>query len=190
MKRPSRPVQQSAENFHPRQTIISIPVRVTHPRQTLIRPDAPPAPPKIVTPLPNIVEWSGATLQRPHLHSRPPLRRPSCISAPWRTPKRPNLRTPKQSGSHRRRAFARDHCQAQARSGRHVHIDCAPPRNPHRSGRGSQRWRGRPAGRQQLAQFDRALRHARSAGPGGKSSGRKSRRPYFDFTGGRKGRFH
>jgi hypothetical protein len=64
---PKQPVQQSAENFHPRQTIISIPVRVTHPRQTLIRPDAPPAPPKIVTPLPNIVEWSGVKLQRPHL---------------------------------------------------------------------------------------------------------------------------
>jgi protein TonB len=68
---PKQPVQQSAENFHARQTIISIPVRVTHPRQTLIRPDAPPAPPKIVTPLPNIVEWSGAKLQRPHLELKP-----------------------------------------------------------------------------------------------------------------------
>lgn len=68
---PKQPVEQSAENFHPRQTIISIPVRVTHPRQTLIRPDAPPAPPKIVTPLPNIVEWSGAKLQRPYLELAP-----------------------------------------------------------------------------------------------------------------------
>src|SRR6202034_2450400 len=28
---------------------------------------APAAPPKIVTPLPNIIEWAGAKLQRPHL---------------------------------------------------------------------------------------------------------------------------
>ncbi len=70
-KAPEQPAEQAAQNFHPRQTIISIPVRVTHPRQTLIRPDAPPTPPKIVTPLPNIVEWSGARLQRPHLALAP-----------------------------------------------------------------------------------------------------------------------
>jgi len=68
---PKQPVEQTAENFHPRQTIISIPVRVTHPRQTLIRPDAPPAPPKILTPLPNIVEWAGPQLQRPRLQLAP-----------------------------------------------------------------------------------------------------------------------
>lgn len=73
---PKQPVQQTAENFHPRQTIISIPVKVTHPRQTLIRPDAPPAPPKILTPLPNIVEWSGAKLQRPHLELTPTVSAP------------------------------------------------------------------------------------------------------------------
>jgi TonB family protein len=66
-----RPAQQGADAFHPRQTIISIPVRVTHPRQTLIRPDAPPTPPKIVTPLPNIVQWSDASLKRPHLELAP-----------------------------------------------------------------------------------------------------------------------
>jgi protein TonB len=66
-----RPAQRGADAFHPRQTIISIPVRVTHPRQTLIRPDAPPAPPKIVTPLPNIVQWSDANLKRPHLELAP-----------------------------------------------------------------------------------------------------------------------
>jgi TonB family protein len=75
VKRPDdpakRPAQQGVDAFHPRQTIISIPVRVTHPRQTLIRPDAPPAPPKIVTPLPNIVEWSNVTLKRPHLELAP-----------------------------------------------------------------------------------------------------------------------
>jgi TonB family protein len=66
-----RPARRGADAFHPRQTIISIPVRVTHPRQTLIRPDAPPAPPKIVTPLPNIVQWSDANLKRPHLELAP-----------------------------------------------------------------------------------------------------------------------
>ena len=66
-----QPAQQGADAFHPRQTIISIPVRVTHPRQTLIRPDAPLAPPKIVTPLPNIVQWSDANLKRPHLELAP-----------------------------------------------------------------------------------------------------------------------
>jgi TonB family protein len=75
IKRPDdaakQPVEKGADAFHPRQTIISIPVRVTHPRQTLIRPDAPPAPPKILTPLPNIVQWSAAELKRPHLELAP-----------------------------------------------------------------------------------------------------------------------
>jgi TonB family protein len=66
-----QPPQQGADAIHPRQTIISIPVHVTHPRQTLIRPDAPPTPPKIVTPLPNIVQWSDANLRRPHLELAP-----------------------------------------------------------------------------------------------------------------------
>ena len=48
-----------------RQTILSIPVRVTHPRQTLIRPDAPSAPPKVVPQLPNIVQWSSDQPQKP-----------------------------------------------------------------------------------------------------------------------------
>jgi len=42
---------------HPKQTIISNPEVATHPRQTLIEPAAPPEPPKILTPLPEIVEW-------------------------------------------------------------------------------------------------------------------------------------
>lgn len=56
---PSAPA--AADTFHPRQTILSIPVRITHPRQTLIQPDAPMAPPKIDPPLPNIVQWSANT---------------------------------------------------------------------------------------------------------------------------------
>ena len=46
-------------------------MNVTHPRQTLIRPDAPPAPPKILTPLPNIVQWSETELKRPRLQLAP-----------------------------------------------------------------------------------------------------------------------
>ncbi len=63
--RTPQPVAQpeNQRQFHPRQTILSIPVRVTHPRQTLIRPDAPMTPPKIVPPLPNIVEWKAAQPQ-------------------------------------------------------------------------------------------------------------------------------
>ena len=45
--------------FHPRQTILSEPVRETHPRQTLIEPDAPPEPPKVAVALPNVVQWSA-----------------------------------------------------------------------------------------------------------------------------------
>lgn len=52
--------QPGADAFHPRQTILSMPVRVTHPRQTLIRPDAPPTAPKIEPELPNIVQWAVA----------------------------------------------------------------------------------------------------------------------------------
>lgn len=55
------PPRRGADAYHPRQTIISMPEHMTHPRQTLIRPDAPPAPPKIAPPLPNIVEWAQTT---------------------------------------------------------------------------------------------------------------------------------
>lgn len=69
--------QQGADAFHPRQTILSIPVRVTHPRQTLIRPDAPAAPPKIVPQLPNIVQWNAT----PEL-TRPKFQLSATVSAP------------------------------------------------------------------------------------------------------------
>src|SRR5262249_22728292 len=51
----------------PRQTILSTPVQVTHPRQTLIQPDAPAAAPKIDAPLPNIVQWSTPAPPKPQL---------------------------------------------------------------------------------------------------------------------------
>jgi TonB family protein len=56
---------RGADAFHPRQTILSIPVRVTHPRQTLIQPNKPTAPPKIATPLPDIVQWSATEIAKP-----------------------------------------------------------------------------------------------------------------------------
>jgi protein TonB len=54
---PAPPGRPTAVNR--RQTIVSTPLRPNHPRQTLIQPDAPPTPPKILPPLPNIVQWSG-----------------------------------------------------------------------------------------------------------------------------------
>ncbi len=56
---PEKPLpQRGAQAFHPRQTIISAPKVPTHPRQTLIAPEAPPEPPKILPPMPNIVQWA------------------------------------------------------------------------------------------------------------------------------------
>lgn len=56
----NQPAQSGADAYHPRQTILSIPLRLTHPRQTLIQPAAPQAPPKIDAPLPNIIQWTAA----------------------------------------------------------------------------------------------------------------------------------
>ncbi|MGH9738315.1 MAG: hypothetical protein ACRD4X_06960, partial [Candidatus Acidiferrales bacterium] len=50
----------TAEAHHPRQTILSVPVRRTHPRQTLIQPKAPLEPPKVVPNLPNMVQWTAS----------------------------------------------------------------------------------------------------------------------------------
>jgi len=68
---PKRASDQGADSFHPRQTILSIPVRVTHPRQTLIRPDAPNSPPKIVPQMPNIVQWSAPQIAKPKFQLSP-----------------------------------------------------------------------------------------------------------------------
>ncbi len=48
--------QLSVDAFHPRQRIFTDPVRPTHPRQTLINPQAPFDPPKLLPNLPNIVQ--------------------------------------------------------------------------------------------------------------------------------------
>jgi len=59
------PTTEGADAYHPRQTILSQPAKITHPRQTLIQPDAPPEPPKVVPPLPNIVQWGDASQAAP-----------------------------------------------------------------------------------------------------------------------------
>ena len=69
---------EGTDTLPARQTILSIPVRLTHPRQTLIRPDAPNTPPKIVPQLPNILEWKTA---QPHL-PRPKFQLSAAPSAP------------------------------------------------------------------------------------------------------------
>jgi TonB family protein len=56
-----------ADAYHRRQTILSVPVHVTHPRQTLLQPDAPATPPKIDPQLPNIVQWAKGALPTPRL---------------------------------------------------------------------------------------------------------------------------
>ena len=71
--------QRGADAYNPRQTILSTAVRLTHPRQTLIEPDAPMKAPMIVEQLPNIVQWSAPQLQRPTIEystsqSKPELR--------------------------------------------------------------------------------------------------------------------
>jgi TonB family protein len=77
---PAKPLTQSgADAFHPRQTILSQPIRANHPRQTLIQPDAPATPPKIETPMPNIAEWAATTPAPP----KPSLRMESA-AAPTR----------------------------------------------------------------------------------------------------------
>jgi TonB family protein len=57
----------SADEAPARQTIISIPVRITHPRQTLIQPHAPDEPPKVAPALPNIVQWPEQQPAKPKL---------------------------------------------------------------------------------------------------------------------------
>lgn len=49
------PAAQGTDAYHPRQRIFTDPVHPTHPRQTLVNSTAPMEPPKILTPLPNMV---------------------------------------------------------------------------------------------------------------------------------------
>lgn len=53
---------KGADAFHPRQRIVTDPVRPNHPRQTLINPAAPQIAPKILPNLPNIVQLPAAAV--------------------------------------------------------------------------------------------------------------------------------
>lgn len=64
---PAKPLpREGADAVNPRQTILTQAQALEHPRQTLIQPDAPPEPPKVIPQLPNIVQWSD-TAQPPRL---------------------------------------------------------------------------------------------------------------------------
>ena len=59
---------KGADAFHPRQRIVTDPVRPNHPRQTLINPKAPEIAPKLLSDLPNIVQLQAAAgPARPHI---------------------------------------------------------------------------------------------------------------------------
>ena len=65
---PAKPLPQlGADAYHPRQTILSMPVNVTHPHQTLIQPNAPAAAPKIDAPMPNMVQWASPAPAKPQI---------------------------------------------------------------------------------------------------------------------------
>lgn len=57
LRKDSRKAAPAATKMHTKQTIVSKPEVATHPRQTLIEPTVAPDPPKILPPLPEIVEW-------------------------------------------------------------------------------------------------------------------------------------
>jgi TonB family protein len=77
------PASRGADTYHPRQTILSEPLRITHPRQTLIQPTAPAAPPKIDVPLPDIVQWSQpAPVAKPQVHFTPAISAPEVRRRP------------------------------------------------------------------------------------------------------------
>jgi len=57
---PKREVARGATAYHSRQTIISRPLKINHPRQTLIQPRFPPPPKDMNVHLPNIVLWPVA----------------------------------------------------------------------------------------------------------------------------------
>jgi TonB family protein len=59
--------RRGVDAFHPRQTILFEPLHPNHPRQTLVRPKAPPEPPKILPELPNIVQLAASQPERPRL---------------------------------------------------------------------------------------------------------------------------
>jgi TonB family protein len=74
---PGKPIpKRGADAFHPRQTIISEPLRVNHLHQRVIQPNPPSIAPADMPQLPNMVEWANATPvpPRPSLNVKSALR--------------------------------------------------------------------------------------------------------------------
>ena len=62
------PPAPNTDAFHPRQRIYTDPAHPTHPHQTLVNTSAPMEAPKILTPLPNMVQFATpAAPTKPHL---------------------------------------------------------------------------------------------------------------------------
>jgi TonB family protein len=66
--KPEKPLApRGAQAFLARATILSLPATPSSPRQTLIRPFAPPQPPKILPAMPNVIAWNQKPPARPLL---------------------------------------------------------------------------------------------------------------------------
>jgi TonB family protein len=97
---PAKPLPRSgADAFHPRQTILSQPLKITHPRQTLIQPDAPPAPPKMVPQMPNIAEWAATSTEpaKPQLRIAPSFVAPQVRQRAVSDTAAPNVANPERN---------------------------------------------------------------------------------------------
>jgi protein TonB len=86
------PSKKGADAFHPLQTIVSKPRVATHPRQTLIEPAASPEAPKILPPLPDIVEWPSQPKPARHLRLNPSARMRQKPSQPRTHSEAPEVR--------------------------------------------------------------------------------------------------
>jgi TonB family protein len=85
--------RREADASHPRQTILSNPSVVNHPRQTLIQPAAPPEPPKILTPLPDVVQWPSLVKPvRPRLRVNPKAKMRQRLARPKEQVAMPEVR--------------------------------------------------------------------------------------------------
>ena len=96
---PAKPLPRSgADAFHPRQTILSQPVKITHPRQTLIQPEAPAAPPKMVPQMPNIAEWAATSpAPKPQLKIAPSVVAPKMQHRAVSDVAAPNVAAPERN---------------------------------------------------------------------------------------------
>ena len=164
----TRAEHRGADAFDPQQTILSVPVRVTHPRQTLIQPDAPPTPPKVDPQLPNIVQWTAPAPPRPQFQISPTASAPHVHQHTVRevaAPEVPNSeRNPADlniaaspAGEPAAANAAGPHLRSHGSAARGADHDVGSTGSCVRCGR--RRSRTAPA--------DRAFGHTRSAGPAG-----------------------